>query len=267
MFCIVFFTLFMFSNHLGAAAVESAVALHQRLPGLDDETMQATFGTSRYHSATMKSNIGFFHARGDEWTAEELKEYFLTGIFQYYAHELCGLDMTFNYEAPSELVMPDEYNEKLKRISKDVLSIESDETKIGNNIVKLLNVSVQALKSNPIFVGFGICFHRNKVILEKAQENLRYIPETPAGVIRREAVLREIIKIDRLAIDQQTAFYHWMKEVLESSVGYIKTTYETSGVLPALDDKDLLAICRHEPEFLGWPVYKELLPLALAEAL
>lgn len=271
MFGIVFFTLFVFLSHLmGAAAAEPTVALHQRLPDLDDETMQATFGTSRYHSATMKGNIGIFHADGDQWTDAQLREYFLTGIFQHYVHELCGFDM-----------------ERGVCDLKEILGVDLSDVALHARTIEVLNTVISKLKENPIFVNLGICFHRNKINLEKCSESyaslygmhrsLGFLKnfDAPEKMTERElraaAIRSKVVSIidiiDRTTIDQQTAFYYWMKEILERSVSYVKITYEASGVLPAFDDKDLLTICHYEPEFLEWPVYKELLPLALAKVL
>ena len=248
--------------------VGAAVGLAERLPALDDETMQATFGASRYHSEAMRGNIGIFHATGDEWTTTRLKEYFLTGIFQHYVHELCGLDMTFDYEIRAELVSPEVYGEKLKCLSKAVLDV--DDEALGYDVAKLFNIILSGIKSNHTFVGLGICFHRNKVNQEKLETRLEELKRVISEKHRkREQVIQskfdEMMAIDRKAMDQQIAFYYWMKETLRDAVNYIKTTYEASGALLALDDKDFLVICSHEPEFLTWPVYKELVPLALAE--
>lgn len=268
MFSIIFFTLFAFyfSSHLiGAATTEPTVAVSQRLPSLDDETMQATFGTSQYHSAAMKGNIGKFHANGDQWTDAQLSEYFLTGIFQHYVHELCGFDM-----------------ERSVCDLKKILGIDISDAALHAGTVEILNTIISKLKGNPIFVNLGICFHRNKVTLEKCSESYAGLYEiheslgllkncnapdkmTPKELRAAAARSKEVIVmniIDRTTIDQQTAFYYWMKETLGNSVGYIKSVYEASGVLPALDNKDLLAICDHEPEFLEWPVYEKLFPLA-----
>ena len=188
--------------------------------------------------------------------------YFLTGIFQHYVHELCSLDMTHDYESGAAA--------EAKALLEKVLDIDSDDIKLGCGIAGLLNKVAFGLKSNPTFVGLGICFHRNKVKQEKLETRLeelkRVIPEKhPRCTQIIQAQFDEIMSVDRKATDQQVAFYHWMKEVLEGSVGYIKTIFEESGALPAPDDKDLLAICSREPDFLTLPVYAELVPLALAE--
>ncbi len=220
-----------FSNTLTASS-----ASHERLPGLDDETMQATFGMSPYHSSTMRDRIGIFHATGDTWTSVALSEYFLTGIFQHYAHEL----------------------------SAKILGTDSA---LSRDAEGLLNKVKLELKSNPIFVGLGICFHRNKVRLEKKAEELGRIPKTLRSLPVREIRAAEIMAIDRITIDQQTALYYWMKETLEGSANYIKSIFESSGKLPDPDDEVLRDLSRHEPEFLTWSVYKALVPLALAEKL
>lgn len=214
----------------------SAAAHPKRLPGLDDETMGASFGTSPYHSAAMKAKIGMFHATGDTWTSAELVEYFLTGIFQHYAHELTS----------------------------PLLRVDAALCGGANALLECVNVSI---KNNPIFVGLGVCFHRNKILLEKKAETLRWIPETPKGMLAREVRVAEIMTLDRMVIDQQTAFYYWMKEILEGAVNRINGFYEASGVLPEVDDEVLQALSCQEPAFLTWDVYKALVPLALAEKL
>lgn len=228
---------------------------------LDNEIMCASFGMSSYHSAGMQGKIGIFHHRGDQWTDAELSEYFLTGIFQHYVHELCGLDMTFDYNptdgagAGGGCDPVDRHHKILKR----VLEVDSDDMRLSCKIAGLLNMVASCLKSNPVFVNLGICFHRNKVLLEKEEAKLRYIPTTSKGMLVRETIGASIMAKDRLTIDQQTAFYYWMKETLTASVSYIKTVYESSGALPTLDDERLIALSTRVPEFMEWPVYKALM--------
>lgn len=260
--CKFFFNIFIVFYFVGI--LNGAVSTEERLPTLDNETMEASFGMSTYHSATMRGRIGWFHDDGDTWTAAALEEYFITGIFQHYVYELCRLDMTFDYEAHKASV---DHIEKLAGLSKKVLEIDSDSAELNCELASLLNIVAAELKKNPIFVGLGICFHRNKIILEKKEEALRYIPKTPKGMVVREKKVAEILEIDRLTIDQQTAFYHWMKENIEQSMSYIRDFYKGFGKLPDLDSKDLLELANHQPEFMTWPSYTRLVPLAKSEKL
>jgi hypothetical protein len=264
---ITFYVLFAFSfssNLIGAApAPRGGAGLQQVLPVLDDETMQATFGTSHYHSKTMRGNIGIFHTSGDQWTDAQLSEYFLTGIFQHYVHELCGMDMELgvcNF--------------------KKILGVDIFDPALHADTIAALNTAVFKLKENPIFINLGTCFHRNKINLEKCNDNYTslYKAHENSGVLKncdapekmtakelRAAAARSkqvsiMDIIDRTAIDQQTAFYHWMKEILEGAVDYIKRAYDASGALPALDDEELIALSTRVPAFMEWPVYKALRP-------
>ena len=229
---------------------------------LDDQTMEATFGTSAYHSKSMKSNIGKLHDTGDEWSAVRLSEYCLTGIFQHYMHELSGLDMNFNYDCEVLAIID---VEKFTSLSKKVLGIGSKDTSFGQQIASILTSVADDLKGNSVFAGLGVCFHRNKVILEKREDDIHIIPETGKGLAVREIRFAEIMEIDRLAIDQQTAFFHWMKERVETAIGYMEKYYKQNGKLPANDDKALIELKNHVPQFMEWPIYKKLIPLALAE--
>jgi hypothetical protein len=252
----IFTWLFIFCN-FSNFLMSAASSCEEKLPKLDDETMQATFGSSLYHSATMRGNIGAFHATGDTWTAMHLGEYFLTGIFQHYVHEISGLDMTFDYTKTSV--------HKVRELISKTLLVDSVDEELGRGIAGLLNKVAIDLKNNPIFVGLGICFHRNKVKIEKLSEKLRYIPNTEKGNVAKEAIFRMIMESDRLATDQQTAIYHWMKQTFENTINYIRSVYQERGELPRADDERLLELSVHEPEFLKWPGYRDLIPLALAE--
>lgn len=252
----IFTWLFIFCN-FSNFLMSAASSCEEKLPKLDDETMQATFGSSLYHSPTMRGNIDLFHDTGDTWTAMQLGEYFLTGIFQHYVHEISGLDMTFDYTKTNV--------HKVRELLSKTLLVDSVDEELGRGIAGLLNKVAIDLKNNPIFVGLGICFHRNKVKIEKLSEKLRYIPNTEKGNVAKEAIFRMIMESDRLATDQQTAIYHWMKQTFENTISYIRSVYQEHGELPRADDERLLELSVHEPEFLKWPGYRDLIPLALAE--
>ena len=58
----IFTWLFIFCN-FSNFLMSAASSCEEKLPKLDDETMQATFGSSLYHSPTMRGNIGLFHGK------------------------------------------------------------------------------------------------------------------------------------------------------------------------------------------------------------
>lgn len=163
---------------------------------------------------------------------------------------------------------------------KKILGIDLLDPDLQTSTVAVLNTVIAKLKENSAFINLGTCFHRNKINLEKCIESytrlyeihqsagfLKYC-DTPEKMTKRElrAVsvrtewLSDIKTIDRITIDQQTAFYHWIKETLERAVDYIKRAYKSSGALPTLDDEGLIALSTRVPEFMEWPIYKSLVP-------
>lgn len=254
-----------------------AQELEQRLPPLDDYTMGASFGNSSCHSPDMQNKRGAFHASGETWSDIEIANYFLKGIFQHYVHQICGLHMVYHSNS--------EYYRKI--FAKEVLNVE--DAALGKDLGDLVNLVLKDLRNNQTFVGIGVWFHRNKILLEKANEKLmevlkikgnieKKLTEKPSKkhqslLQQREKEVEEmstlIYSMDRLCTDQQACFYYWLKGTLDHTLGAIKNFYAANNRLPEIVGGDIMCdgipadVANTQPEFLHWPAYKEVVEQAL----
>lgn len=255
------------------SSLYSAQELDQKLTPLTDEIMHASFGMSSYHAKSMQSNICIFHDSGDTWNDTKLSEYCLTGIFQHYVYQICSLNMNTDYNAPQAL-------KECDILAKAFIGVQDPD--LGKNLSLLLNLILSNLKSNPLFVGIGVGFHKNKIILEKKEMELskllhikqnyeaklaccesdRYQTQLNYCVAKIAELSTFIYATDRICIDQQTCFYYWIKQTLDQTAEYFRGFYEEHKSLPEIVDghfkihdiTDETIIT--EPEFLSWPTYK-----------
>lgn len=261
------------------SSLYSAQEVDQKLTPLTDEIMQASFGMSSYHAKSMQSNIGIFHDSGDTWNDTKLSEYCLTGIFQHYVYQICAFNMNTNYNAPQAL-------KECDLLASAVIGAQDAD--LGKNLSLLLNLILSNLKSNPLFIGIGVGFHKNKIILEKKEMELskllhikqnyeaklaccesdRYQTQLNDSVAKIAELSTFIYDTDRICIDQQTCFYYWIKQTLDQTIECFRAFYEEHKRLPEIVDGHF-KICDitdetiiAEPEFLSWPTYKSVIEQA-----
>ncbi len=279
-------------------ASESAGPWAHALKKLQGEfDREATSGGSRFHSEGL--NFVEFHAHGDTWTPPQLANHFLHGIFQHYVYEITGLDMNDDSSLMGyvHFIITDAsyYQDRKWSVIKggkkqnyfymlnaanlitrtldparvvrgdDFVTGEIINIPLANSIRRLLEQVIQQLKNIPLFVGLGVGFHRNRIVMEKLT-SVEYFSD---------AAVESMQKIGVLGNDQQTAFYYWMKQTLENSVKYIRQKFVANGgklgelkegderFLPDFDET-LLGISQHIPTFITsaeW-VYSTLVPQA-----
>ena len=253
----------------------------RRLPEFD---RKASVGMSRFYS----ENIDWtdFHKNGDKWPQEKLAHHFLNADFQHYVYEITGVDMnddsTLVVSSPFITGASDYSGYKWKAIKRDGMEkcfyllnaanlvmrtldparalnaerkvlIEGEIINIplAKSLRGLLEHVIHELKSNPVFVGLGIGFLRNKIVMEKLS-NAEYFSD---------AIVEAMQRIGVLGNDQQAAFYYWMKQTLENSVKYIRQKFVANGgklgefkegdekFLPAFDET-LQSISHFTPTFI-----------------
>jgi hypothetical protein len=89
------------------------------LPPLTEEQRNATFGASIHYSDKFKKKANDFHAKGDTWTIDELRQFFNNGLMRYYlaelSKEMIGIEFDYNYDM---WLMPESQNIPLVKSDK-----------------------------------------------------------------------------------------------------------------------------------------------------
>lgn len=229
-----------------------------RLPILSDDDMIATAGRSPQHSRWMKDNCFDLHMNGDTWEDGKLQRFFCDGLFQHYFYQFTGYD----YEDPYFQTLTKnnfefEHHSSLKMIQILKISNDDDSTYLDlfPRIILWYKSIGNSLKSHPVFRRLGGHFQRFKIQTEKKENDLNGGPAE-----KKESILRELVNLDRKAIDCQVLLYHWIKTVCEEANEKIRRWYGKGEITTKLDDLSIIeSIVTKDPWFLSLPVYRELI--------